>query len=232
MKWFLNCKTQKDVKVQMRKYRKTYHPDKNQQSAFSNRIMAEIQLEYQQVMSLTQALDMTSDMALRPPWDWDEPWVQEARRKFVRRQEILCQSKLVSELLAQIFFHEEDIENYEVQFEILDVHGEFQMVNRQEYKEYMEWLTVAVETNPALEKMLEHSQYSEGQYPQIFEWLAIDEHFANLLREERECILDNDYGLWWGRKCSGQAVCMDGVIHDICVKIGWFQQFYPKKKVA
>lgn len=50
---------------------------------------------------------------------------------------------------------------------------------------------------------------------EILEWWAISEWFASKLRDKGECILDNDYGIWWGRTCSGQSVVLDAVIQDI-----------------
>ena len=50
------------------------------------------------------------------------------------------------------------------------------------------------------------------------EWWAVSEWFANKLREHGECILDNDYGTWWGRTTSGQSVVLDGVIQRIAVE--------------
>lgn len=52
---------------------------------------------------------------------------------------------------------------------------------------------------------------------EILEWWAISSEFANKLREHGECILDNDYGIWWGRTCSGQSVTLDSVIQSIAV---------------
>jgi len=54
---------------------------------------------------------------------------------------------------------------------------------------------------------------------EILEWWAISSHFADKLREHGECILDNDYGIWWGRTTSGQSVTMDRVIQAIAVEV-------------
>ena len=50
---------------------------------------------------------------------------------------------------------------------------------------------------------------------EVFEWWLVDEWFANRLDEHNEPLLRNEYGVWWGRTCTGQAICMDSVIEEI-----------------
>ncbi len=54
---------------------------------------------------------------------------------------------------------------------------------------------------------------------QIFEWWVVSDRIAGLLKQHGEAILQNDYGVWWGRCCCGQAIYLDGVITDIVEKI-------------
>jgi len=35
------------------------------------------------------------------------------------------------------------------------------------------------------------------------------------LEEKGEVIMRNDYGEWWGRSCTGQAIFLDGIIEKI-----------------
>ena len=46
------------------------------------------------------------------------------------------------------------------------------------------------------------------------EW-AVTEWLAKELLDIGECVLDNVYGYWWGRQCSGQAIKMDGTLQEI-----------------
>jgi hypothetical protein len=57
------------------------------------------------------------------------------------------------------------------------------------------------------------------EYQEVFEWWAISNWLAEKLKEHQEPILDNDYGTWWGRTCTGQAIKMDSVIEDIAESI-------------
>ena len=51
---------------------------------------------------------------------------------------------------------------------------------------------------------------------EIYEWWLVTEYAQRRLLEYSECILDNRYGVWWGRTCTGQAIEIDDVIINIC----------------
>lgn len=53
------------------------------------------------------------------------------------------------------------------------------------------------------------------QAQDIYEWWLVSEWLERKLKEQCEPILDNAYGSWWGRTCSGQAIYLDGVINKI-----------------
>jgi hypothetical protein len=55
----------------------------------------------------------------------------------------------------------------------------------------------------------------ENYEKEILEWLHVDDRLAKELEKEKECILRNEYGTWWGRCTSGQAIMMDDVIRKI-----------------
>lgn len=55
----------------------------------------------------------------------------------------------------------------------------------------------------------------EPEAREIMEWWRVTPWFAEKLRVSGEPILDKEYGYWWGRCTSGQAICMDGVIEKI-----------------
>ncbi len=56
----------------------------------------------------------------------------------------------------------------------------------------------------------EHAEPAE-----VYEWWAVNEYFAAKLIQHGECVLDNDYGYWWGRQATGQAILMDGTLQNI-----------------
>lgn len=53
---------------------------------------------------------------------------------------------------------------------------------------------------------------------EIYEWWRVNEWLARNLKDIGECVLDNDYGYWWGRCCTGQGLIMDGTLQKIARK--------------
>jgi len=53
---------------------------------------------------------------------------------------------------------------------------------------------------------------------EAYEWYAVDSWLLGRLREAGEIVLDNSYGEWWGRTCSGQALIMDGTLQAIAAR--------------
>jgi hypothetical protein len=50
---------------------------------------------------------------------------------------------------------------------------------------------------------------------EIYEWWVVSDWLREKLRDKGNPILENDYGSWWGRRTTGQAIKMDGVIREI-----------------
>ena len=55
----------------------------------------------------------------------------------------------------------------------------------------------------------------DNECVEILEWWLVDDWFIKKLRGQGEPVLENDYGIWWGRTCSGQAIALDSVIESI-----------------
>jgi hypothetical protein len=64
-----------------------------------------------------------------------------------------------------------------------------------------------------LEKI--QQDYEERNSQEIFEWWAVTEWLAQNLIQLGEPVMVNDYGHWWGRTCTGQAITLDGIIQKI-----------------
>jgi hypothetical protein len=50
---------------------------------------------------------------------------------------------------------------------------------------------------------------------EVYEWYRVSSWLAKRLDDVGECVLDNAYGEWWGRQCTGQALIMDGVLQKV-----------------
>ena len=60
---------------------------------------------------------------------------------------------------------------------------------------------------------------SDNAEPQeVYEWWLVSSWLAGQLKEIGEPVLDNDYGYWWGRTCTGQGMIMDGTLQEIAAK--------------
>ena len=121
---------------------------------------------------------------------------QEIKRRFIEREVLTCQSHLVEELLNNGIFQLEEIENF--------------------YKDNSEEIEELEEKIDQLEFLKEELEEEQENPQDIFEWWLITPWFSNKLKEQGEPILDNDYGVWWGRTCTGQAILLDSVISQIC----------------
>ncbi len=50
------------------------------------------------------------------------------------------------------------------------------------------------------------------------EWYKVDSWLGKQLIAVGEAVLDCDYGMFWGRQGTGQALIMDGVLQQIAEK--------------
>jgi len=54
---------------------------------------------------------------------------------------------------------------------------------------------------------------------EVYEWWIVTRWLADELRDIGEPVLNNDYGYWWGRTCTGQAVIMDGTLQQVAARL-------------
>lgn len=67
-----------------------------------------------------------------------------------------------------------------------------------------------------LESIME--DYDEPETKEIFEWWSVTAWLGEKLNDMGEAVLKNDYGYWWGRTCTGQAIILDGTIQKIALQ--------------
>lgn len=63
--------------------------------------------------------------------------------------------------------------------------------------------------------------WSQDNPNEPLEWWVVDSWLAGKLLEMGEVIIDNDYGYWWGRTCSGQSIALDGTFYRLFESMGW-----------
>ena len=63
------------------------------------------------------------------------------------------------------------------------------------------------------------ASFDEPYIPEIYEYWFVDDGFANLLRKKDEFVLDTCWVPIWGRRATGQAIYIDGVIQEIAKEL-------------
>ncbi len=58
-------------------------------------------------------------------------------------------------------------------------------------------------------------EYSQENPAEVFEWWRVDSWLCDQLHEIGKVTIDNGYGHWWGRTCTGQGLIMDGTLQQI-----------------
>ena len=51
-----------------------------------------------------------------------------------------------------------------------------------------------------------------------YEWWRVSSWLCGQLRDIGEVVIDNGYGHWWGRTCTGQSMIMDGTLQAVARK--------------
>ncbi len=124
--------------------------------------------------------------------------------KFIERDIYACQSMLVEEALKKQLFSIDDIENIYRPFDGKLIKPSVCIGCKSEF------LCLDSETGEC------ESCFEDNQIPQeIFEWWLVSPWLSKKLLMEGQPILDNDYGVWWGRCATGQAISLDYIIQKI-----------------
>lgn len=63
--------------------------------------------------------------------------------------------------------------------------------------------------------------WSQDNPNEPLEWWVVDSWLCEKLLEMGEVVIDNDYGYWWGRTCSGQSIACDGTFYRLFENMGW-----------
>lgn len=61
----------------------------------------------------------------------------------------------------------------------------------------------------------ETNEEGDNVAKEIFEWWLVSDWLLEKLEAQGELILESDYGSWWGRCCTGQAIMLDSIIEHI-----------------
>lgn len=130
---------------------------------------------------------------------------QEELGRFVSREVFTCQTMLVDQLLntEAMNYQGFDFEN---------------ITNLYENTSFENWQEVQGETylkHNTEEQQLKDYEDREENPQEIFEWWVVSDWLLEKLEDKGQPVLKTDFGSWWGRTCTGQAILLDSVIEEI-----------------
>ena len=112
---------------------------------------------------------------------------------------------LVDEALKKEFFSWEDVEN------LYRPYDENFLTDREFCKSCGEIASSLYRETEECRSCYEENREAQETY----EWWVVSEWLEIKLRLQGEPILSNNYGKWWGRCATGQAIFLDGVINEM-----------------
>ena len=129
---------------------------------------------------------------------------EQERGDFVAREMYANQTSLVEEALKQQIFSVSEIYNLYKEFDGLLLSPNI-CFNCQ-----LEFSCLDSETGEC------ENCFERNNKPQVvLEWWLVSSWLGRKLLVDGEPVLDNGYGVWWGRTTSGQAIAMDEPIEKI-----------------
>jgi len=147
----------------------------------------------------------------------DNGIVQDITQKFIYPHILRNQSRLIDDLdkLEVGGFLYEDIDNlYMTDEEIIKWHLD----------------DIEIEGKEITAEDLDEFRYDNPK--EIYEWYLVSDWFFDRLKEINEPILNNDYGEYWGRCCTGQAIYLDYVIQELAYQYSHDKRLFKDSEVA
>lgn len=62
-------------------------------------------------------------------------------------------------------------------------------------------------------------EHSQDNPQEAYEWWRVSPWLVRKLRELGEIVIENGYGCWWGRGCTGQSMLMDGTLQQVALRV-------------
>ena len=134
---------------------------------------------------------------------------------YIRRDILKCDSLLIGKLIEQSWTADRGslAENFDVT-DIENYYGDSTEAIEDfltDHLDYDSWVSLPFDEKEFLAGGLGF----DPQPQEIYEWWAVTEWLADKLIEFGQPVLKNDYGQWWGRTCTGQAIILDGTLQKI-----------------
>ena len=135
----------------------------------------------------------------------DQSTLQQITADLVKREVYACQSMLVSELFEKQIIDFDNYENFYMSDEMI--------------KKYHN-----VKTEEEIQEIRDNAEDTQ----EIFEHWVCSEWFIQQLKKIGEPILETDFETWWGRTCTGQAICLDYNIQKLAYDFSYDERLFEK----
>lgn len=136
----------------------------------------------------------------------DEAIKQDIAESFIRNHIYINQSHLVTELLTKGIISYDDFHNL--------------YFTDDQLKEYFN-----VNTDEEIQGLRDNCQ----DHQEVFEYWVCSNWLIDQLKDLNEPILETDFETWWGRTCTGQAICLDYVIQKLAYKWSNDKRLYSQE---
>lgn len=147
--------------------------------------------------------------------------IEQLAERIVDQRVLACQSSLVDELLKCQIRVPDDWKPsaQDTLFSYDDIENLYPDSSDWDEAECAAWIAEYCGANVMcddddLDRLREIVQ-DNAEPAEIFEWWLVESGLAEGLRQIGEPVLDNGYGTWWGRTCTGQAILSDGTIQRV-----------------
>ncbi len=150
------------------------------------------------------------------PAEWRAIKIERLAEMYRDRDVLACQSALVDDLINA------NVEGFSLE----EAENLYPNVSEWNAEQCREWLDEHGHEQPARDEdesdsprgyltQLRDAVRDNAEAAEVFEWWLVTDWLCRQLKATGEVILDNGYGSWWGRTCTGQGLIMDGMLQRI-----------------
>lgn len=136
----------------------------------------------------------------------DEATKQDIAKSFIRNHIYINQSYLVSELFTKGIISYDDFHNL-----------------------YFTDGQLIVNFNLTSEDQIQAMRDNCEDHQEVYEYWVCSNWLIDQLKELNEPILETEFETWWGRTCTGQAICLDYVIQKLAYKWSNDKRLYSQE---
>ena len=163
-----------------------------------------------------------------PPGPWREgqpdEWreiLHEVRAEMYQDRDVLCcDSMLVDELIKLVGSLPHEDREFASAWSYDEIRNLYPNPEDWDADDCRAWLSehVSEDTDGLDLDGLQDAVRDNNEPAEVFEWWRVSSWLCDELHEIGEVTIDNGYGHWWGRCCTGQQFIMDGVLQRVAAR--------------